>query len=221
MLYVSSGHAANDPGAVANGTTEYIEVNKIAKQIVDSIKTQYPTTFIDDTLINTIKFLGAKMLSNDISFELHLDTAMSESATGCTLYYDATKPEYKLFGDAFLNNYCEITNIPSRGVMPDTSNRHGQLGFTRTGKSYLLEMGFISNPNELDYLRKNGANSFLYSFMRAIGKYPEAIPAWAIDAWKWAQDNKLISDGTKFSDPLSKGELIVFLKRFSDSLKTN
>lgn len=44
----------------------------------------------------------------------------------------------------------------------------------------------------------------------------EQLPEWGEEAWAWAKKEGLLSDESEFTDQLTKGELIVFLKRYDD-----
>jgi len=215
MLYVSSGHSKFDSGAVANNTTEYKEVKRICNDIVSYLKDSYEVKHIDDSLSSTISLLLGTMKVSDIAIECHLDSSLQNpTATGATLFYNATRPEDIQFGERFLNSYCTQMGMRNRGVLPDTKSRFGKLGFVRTGKSYLLELGFISNIEDLEKVRSKGAISFTNAFLEAVGlSKEENLPDWGKEIWLKSKELNFISKKTKFFDSISKGELMVILSR--------
>lgn len=189
MIYLSSGHAKNDPGAISQGTTEYDEVQRLIQEIKPMLDFHIPISLIDDTLIGTIKWLTKTMKEGDIAIELHLDSA-TPTANGASIWYDDAQPWNRGFGEILLNNYCTLMDIKNRGAFPDNQNRHKRLGFTETGKSYVMEMGFITNKNDLKKIKEKGAEMFSKALLMSLWAN---VPDWAFGAVKWYSENKLVN----------------------------
>jgi len=96
------------------------------------------------------------------AMEFHMDSA-TPAATGATVFYNDANTYTQNEGKQFLAEYTRITGLKSRHVLSDTISRHGQLGFVSQVKcaSLLIEMGFISNKNDLATVRQKGADAII------------------------------------------------------------
>ena len=100
------------------------------------------------------------------AMEVHLDSAGS-TATGASVWYNDDNQYTKGEGKKFLAMYTNITGLPSRHVNSDRTNRLGNLGFVSETKcaSLLVELGFISNPNELATIKSKGVDAMIKSIL--------------------------------------------------------
>ena len=57
----------------------------------------------------------------------------------------------KLIAKTLIDKYCDITGYKNRGAKPDTSTRHGRLGWIRDTKPWatLIECCFIDNKDDM------------------------------------------------------------------------
>jgi murein DD-endopeptidase MepM/ murein hydrolase activator NlpD len=80
-----------------------------------------------------------------------------------------------------------------------------------TGKSKGAHLHFELREGKNSY--KNAINAEPY-FVTGL----EDIPEWGRAPWAWGKENNILSDLSSFDDKLTKGELMVILKRFYDNL---
>lgn len=170
-ILIASGHGYNDPGAVGNGTNErdfirkYIapNVQKYLKQAGHTVDlyggSKQDQNLYTDTAygerIGDNKNYGMYWVHNqkyDVVVELHLDAA-SASATGGHVIISNHWPADKI--DKDINNCLKATVGTIRGVDPRNDLLNANVA-GRLGTNYrLVEMGFITNKKDMNYLKKN------------------------------------------------------------------
>lgn len=170
-ILIASGHGYNDPGAVGNGTNErdfirkYIapNVQKYLKQAGHTVDlyggSKQDQNLYTDTAygerIGDSKNYGMYWVHNqkyDVVVELHLDAA-SASATGGHVIISNQWPADKI--DKDINNCLKATVGTIRGIDPRNDLLNANVA-GRLGTNYrLVEMGFITNKKDMNYLKKN------------------------------------------------------------------
>lgn len=170
-ILIASGHGYNDPGAVGNGTNErdfirkYIapNVQKYLKQAGHTVElyggSKQDQNLYTDTAygerIGDNKNYGMYWVHNqkyDVVVELHLDAA-SASATGGHVIISNHWPADKI--DKDINNCLKTTVGTIRGIDPRNDLLNANVA-GRLGTNYrLVEMGFITNKKDMNYLKKN------------------------------------------------------------------
>ncbi|AMG20094.1 N-acetylmuramoyl-L-alanine amidase [Staphylococcus saprophyticus] len=170
-ILIASGHGYNDPGAVGNGTNErdfirkYIapNVQKYLKQAGHTVdlyggSKQNQNLYTDTAYgerIGDNKNYGMYWVHNqkyDVVVELHLDAA-SASATGGHVIISDHWPADKI--DKDINNCLKTTVGTIRGIDPRNDLLNANVA-GRLGTNYrLVEMGFITNKKDMNYLKKN------------------------------------------------------------------
>ena len=170
-ILIVSGHGYNDPGAVGNGTNErdfirkYIapNVQKYLKQAGHTVdlyggSKQNQNLYTDTAYgerIGDNKNYGMYWVHNqkyDVVVELHLDAA-SASATGGHVIISNHWPADKI--DKDINNCLKATVGTIRGIDPRNDLLNANVA-GRLGTNYrLVEMGFITNKKDMNYLKKN------------------------------------------------------------------
>lgn len=170
-ILIASGHGYNDPGAVGNGTNErdfirkYIapNVQKYLKQAGHTVDlyggSKQDQNLYTDTAygerIGDNKNYGMYWVHNqkyDVVVELHLDAA-SASATGGHVIISNHWPADKI--DKDINNCLKTTVGTIRGIDPRNDLLNANVA-GRLGTNYrLVEMGFITNKKDMNYLKKN------------------------------------------------------------------
>lgn len=190
MIYLSVGHSGNKVGAVANGTTEFQECAKIADAVVKQANSSIvlvPTTL---DILPRIKWINEHAKESDVLIELHMDSA-SPTARGATVFYYAGSEVGQREGQRIGKLYSDATGIKLRGVLGDTNTRHGRLGIVRDTKplAFLVELGFISNVDDLALVREKAAKGVLAMFdSHKTEEAPQdRIADWALDAFSRAQ----------------------------------
>ena len=170
-ILIVSGHGYNDPGAVGNGTNErdfirkYIapNVQKYLKQAGHTVdlyggSKQNQNLYTDTAYgerIGDNKNYGMYWVHTqkyDVVVELHLDAA-SASATGGHVIISNHWPADKI--DKDINNCLKATVGTIRGIDPRNDLLNANVA-GRLGTNYrLVEMGFITNKKDMNYLKKN------------------------------------------------------------------
>ena len=170
-ILIASGHGYADVGAVGNGTNErdfirkYItpNVQKYLKQAGHSVDlyggSKQDQNLYTDTAygerIGNHKDYGMYWVHRqkyDIVVELHLDAA-SASATGGHVIISNQWPADKI--DKDIHNCLKATVGTIRGIDPRNDLLNANVA-GRLGTNYrLVEMGFITNKKDMNYLKKN------------------------------------------------------------------
>ena len=118
--------------------------------------------------------------------------AASAQANGAEgFYYDGSQESMercvKLLG-AYVGNI----GLRSRGVKPDTATRFGRLGIIRDTKpwAFLLELGFITNLNDLNIVRREGKDAFVQACLELVGvkEQKQHVSPWAEESVKKAKN---------------------------------
>lgn len=170
-ILIVSGHGYADVGAVGNGTNErdfirkYIapNVQKYLKQAGHTVnlyggskqdQNMYTDTAYGERLGDTKNYgmYWVKQQKYDVVVELHLDAA-GASASGGHVIISNQWPADKI--DKDINNCLKATVGTIRGINPRNdllnTNVSGRLNINYR----LVEMGFITNKKDMDYLKKN------------------------------------------------------------------
>ncbi|MDW3910627.1 N-acetylmuramoyl-L-alanine amidase [Staphylococcus saprophyticus] len=170
-ILIASGHGYSDGGAEGNGTNErdfirkYIapNVQKYLKQAGHTVDlyggSKQDQNLYTDTAygerIGDNKNYGMYWVHNqkyDVVVELHLDAA-SASATGGHVIISNHWPADKI--DKDINNCLKTTVGTIRGIDPRNDLLNANVA-GRLGTNYrLVEMGFITNKKDMNYLKKN------------------------------------------------------------------
>lgn len=170
-ILIASGHGYNDPGAVGNGTNErdfirkYIapNVQKYLKQAGHTVdlyggNKQDQNLFVDTQYgerLGDTKNYGmywVKQQKYDVVVELHLDAA-SANATGGHVIISNQWPADKI--DKDINNCLEATVGTIRGIDPRNDLLNANVSGRLNINYRLVEMGFITNKKDMNYLKKN------------------------------------------------------------------
>jgi hypothetical protein len=158
-IFVSAGHGGLenngwDPGALAGGTTEAQQMILLRDVIVPELRSRgFEVLSVPDTLSldQSISWINSRARSGDVAIEIHADSYSNPTARGATAYYIAGNAERKKHGDMILLALIRrLPQLPSRGSKPDTATGVGRLGICRqiAIPSLLLEVGFLSNPDD-------------------------------------------------------------------------
>lgn len=160
--FISAGHNPKgikvDPGAVANGlheadlTVEFrnLVVSELLKRNVKVI-----TDKDDERLGDYLKRIQTG--SGSVVLEFHFDAAASPTATGTTSLYGSDADRLDIaFAKELANATAEVLGIKNRGALSEKGSHRGSLGLMREqGIVSLLEIAFISNPNDIKAYNAN------------------------------------------------------------------
>lgn len=165
MIYVIAGHHDNDPGASGNGLREADLTKELRGLITERIIALRPDIEVrndndGDTLRQVIAKIRPKIKSTDILLDIHFDSFTNPKSTGSTAIISKNAGvKSKELAKDLVAITSTIVGINNRGVKDETTTSVGGLGILNMrGAAVLLEVGFISNPGDMEnYLKNNGA----------------------------------------------------------------
>lgn len=152
-ISVSAGHSLKDPGACTPGLTES-EVNRILRdRVVKHMRNAgHLVSAPEDTLdLNgTVRDLRNKgtVRPFDLVVELHMNAA-GPHAEGIECFYANGNAEMRIFGTQVMTSVSKLSGLKNRGAKPEAQSHRGRLGFLRLPRSLLIEMGFLTNPEDV------------------------------------------------------------------------
>ncbi|WP_414527497.1 N-acetylmuramoyl-L-alanine amidase [Nodularia chucula] len=184
-IFISAAHggkegAGIDPGSIAGGTTEAQEMILLRDLIVTELRGRsFDVLAVPDDLsaAETIAWINARGSRLDVALEIHADTASSPSVRGAAVYYIANNLERKNNGELVLMGLLRrVTQLPNRGVRPDTESGLGSLAFCRqiTIPSLLMQVGFLSSPEDR-FLLQNRRRDFALGIADGLASWSRVI----------------------------------------------
>lgn len=163
-IFISAGHSnrqGRDRGASGNGFIEGVEMAELRKSIIKELENLGSKVYFDkddSILADTLKEFKPKTKKGDILLDLHMNAATPKATGVETLVPDPPTPEERKLAEQLSKTVSEILNIPLRGikgVKTEAESQHKRLGFMRLeGTTVLLEVCFISNPNDMKSYRE-------------------------------------------------------------------
>lgn len=153
-IFISAGHGAGDPGAVAGGTTEAQEMILLRDQIVPELRSrgfEVLSAPDDQSPSQKLSWINARTLTGDVAIEIHADAYENPGTRGATVFYIAGNTERKNQADILLLALLRrLPQLPNRGAKPDTATGTGRVAFCRQVSipSLLMEVGFLTNPDD-------------------------------------------------------------------------
>ena len=162
MIFISAGHnpkgIKQDPGALGNGFHEAdlaVEFRNLVVALLRAKKIEVTTDKDDERLGTYLERI--KTGNGSVVLEFHFDAAASSSATGTTVLIgnDADRLD-KAFAKELVEACASTLSIKNRGIKTEAESHRGSLGLMREqGTVALLEICFISNPDDLEKYRQN------------------------------------------------------------------
>lgn len=146
-IFISAGHDAKDPGAVANGTTESKVVTEF-RDIVAYYLEKAAVPYISDGQkgLNLPLREALKLIPKDgIAVEFHLNASGNATATGVETL---SKDKHRAFCARLCKLIAERLQIRNRGDKSDTSGQHSRLAFAEGG-GVIVELFFLTNAEDL------------------------------------------------------------------------
>lgn len=160
MIFISAGHNSKsktirqDPGAVnKNGIKEgdlTIEFRDLVKKELDALNVKYISDSDEESLAAYLDRIQTG--SGSVVVEYHFDAHDNPEATGCTgiVESDADRLD-KAFAKELNDATANTLVIRNRGIITELDSHRGRLGLMKeTGIICLQELGFISNPYDLE-----------------------------------------------------------------------
>lgn len=167
---------------------------------------------------------------------LHMNKGAA-GATGAEAIYLEGNAAGKKLAEGILKKYVEQTGLKSRGAKPDTATAVGSLAIMRVAKAkdpaiagniVLLEMGFVSEDDDVGTVRSKAAYAIAVALLEQLGfpappvdpegPFPD-VPAWhyaadSITRMKAAGIAKGYGDGLfRPDEPLTRGQAMIIADR--------
>ncbi|TVP64991.1 MAG: cell wall hydrolase [Nodularia sp. (in: Bacteria)] len=184
-IFISAAHGGReaggiDPGSIAGGTTEAREMILLRDLIVTELRARsFDVLAVPDDLsaAETIAWINSRGRRVDVALEIHADAASNPSVRGASVYYIANNQERKTNGELVLMGLLRrVTQLPNRGVKPDTDSGLGSLAFCRqiTIPSLLMQVGFLSSPEDRSLLQ-NRRREFALGIADGVASWSRVI----------------------------------------------
>ena len=182
-IYIDQGHNPKNPnaGAEGNGLREQDIVYPIGVELAALLNANpdyetrlsrpTPTTQIgtSNTTRLRLRVQDANAWGADYFISLHTNAAESSAATGSEGFAFSRPSVAFSFGEAILRNMTELTGLRNRGM----AVRTGLYVLRKTAMpAVLIELGFITNPNDAFLMRDNPA-LFAEGIYRGILEYTQ------------------------------------------------
>lgn len=168
-VFISAGHSnsnrtvngkGRDRGAAGNGYIEGEQAAEFRDILVEELNKLGLTPVVDkkDSILSeSIAFFKNLVSANAIVLDIHFNSA-SPKATGTETLIPSSHTSFeRSLAENLSKTVSEILNIPmrgSKGVKTEAESHHGRLGWMRlTGENVLMEICFISNPNDIKSFR--------------------------------------------------------------------
>ncbi len=165
VIYIDPGHGGTDPGAIYKDIHE-ADINlSISKKLANLLENKGAIVYltrIDDYDLSAINAVNRKRsdLSRraniinrsmcDLYMSIHLNSEVSSTWSGAQVFYDDVNPENEKIAKIMQNIFNK--ELKSRREYKETNEMYLHKRVKRPG--VLLEVGFLSNPNERYLLRK-------------------------------------------------------------------
>jgi N-acetylmuramoyl-L-alanine amidase/Mannosyl-glycoprotein endo-beta-N-acetylglucosaminidase len=158
-IFLSAAHGGTengmlDPGAVVGTTTEAKEMILLRDAVLAELRTRGIETLAvpdDQSFSQTLDWINLRGQANDVSLELHADSANNPLVRGTNAFYLTNNDVRKRQADSLLLALTRrVPKLPNRGAKPDSTAGVGNLAFCRqlVTPSILLQVGFLTNPDD-------------------------------------------------------------------------
>ncbi|WP_214885023.1 MULTISPECIES: N-acetylmuramoyl-L-alanine amidase [unclassified Exiguobacterium] len=160
VIILDPGHGGKDPGALNGSLYEKTIVLDVTKRVEAYLRSKYDynvrlTRSTDVYLTLGERVAAAKSLRGDLFVSMHVNAAGSSAAKGLETFYSsqsAHSSRSRVLASNIQSNLAnKMSGMSNRGVK--TANYY--VITYNTMPSALVELGFISSPTDLTYLRSN------------------------------------------------------------------
>lgn len=148
VIVVDAGHGGSDPGASGVNNQEKtltLNVAKELKRLLEGAGAKVIMTRDGDTYPTLTERVNESHTNNaDIFISIHFNSNPNKQANGIDTYYYGTNVNERELASSIQEEVTKTTGLKSRGVY------EGNFQVIRTNKNaaVLVELGFISNPEE-------------------------------------------------------------------------
>ena len=147
-LLISAGHSNTDPGAVGNGYTEAGIVLDLRDKLKEALLQRGVVSRKDGGAGQNLPLSEAIKIAEevDVAVEFHCNSFDKPSATGVEVL---CHPKDTTLAGKLCNAISKATGLFNRGVKGEDSGQHSRLGFISKGGGLIVELFFLSNPNDV------------------------------------------------------------------------
>ena len=165
VIYIDPGHGGKDPGAVYKDIYESDINLSISKKIYDILLSKGAIVYLtrdgdyDLSVTNAINrkrsdlsrranIINSSMC--DLYISIHLNAENSSIWNGAQVFYDDVNPKNKIIAEVIQKQL--VSDLKTKREYKETSEMYLHKRTTRPG--VLIEVGFLTNPNERYLLTK-------------------------------------------------------------------
>ncbi len=174
-VVIDAGHGGVDKGATAENYSEKEIVLDIAKLVKEmSPHLNIVLTRDQDEMYSLLdRADDINKLNPNLALSLHVNNANNPEAHGFEIYVNRDSNDFitKKFTDILQEQFNDGTELKERG---DVKSAKFMLLRTTKAPTVILEMGFMSNPKDLDYISSaKGKQEIASSIVQSINKLKE------------------------------------------------
>ncbi|MEM8505349.1 MAG: N-acetylmuramoyl-L-alanine amidase [Cyanobacteria bacterium P01_D01_bin.1] len=163
QIFISAGrggivNGVQDTGPRVAGTTEAQEMIALRDLVVPELRSRsYDVLSVPDdlNLTQSIDWINARTRSGAIALEIQAAAVPNSAVRGATVYHIVGNRDRRDQAELILLSLLkEVPELPSRGVLPDTSSSTGRLAFCRQTlpPALVAELAYLSNPQDFSLL---------------------------------------------------------------------
>ena len=150
-LFISAGHSFTDPGAYGNGVSEADIVLEFRDLVADALRGHVVFTKDGDREENLpLAEAVAMARTRDVAVEFHCNAFSDAGATGVETL---SAPQGVALGVELGEAVAVTLGITFRGAKGEDAGPHSRLAFVGQGGGVILELFFITNPDDLQAYR--------------------------------------------------------------------
>lgn len=182
VIIIDAGHGGKDSGAIGtNKVEEKVITLAIAKamlalnkSMLDNKYDMYMTRYTDTLISLSHRTKLARVLKPDLFISIHCNHAPNKRATGIEVFLHRHTPsenpnqeESDRVATSIINELTQKLGYRSRGVK--TANFQVLRETVQTCPTILVELGFLSNIDEADYLKnEKNINALALALLMSI-----------------------------------------------------
>lgn len=153
-LFISAGHSDTDPGAKGNGYSEADIVLEFRDMLATELEVLGVSFGRDGSAGSNLPLRDAINLakSYDLAIEFHCNAFHLPSATGVETLSRSHHHSLTNKLNALISSTLGINNRGSKG---ESSGQHSRLGFISQADGIIVELFFISNPEDVRKYQEN------------------------------------------------------------------
>lgn len=152
FLAITAGHSESDPGAIGvEGLTEADICLELRDLVAGFLKDMGIIFDVDGPGNLPLRQAIAVAKAADIAVEFHCNAFTSPAATGVETL---SGPDHFHHGEELCQTVSRVLSIANRGAKSEGSGQHSRLGFVSQGNGILLELFFITNPDDVEKYRR-------------------------------------------------------------------